>query len=124
MIEMTSSIILGMPLELISDRLYGLIDKGSDGIAIDAMKKMKFIEEHMFRCEEHWDGITIVRKVFGVVVDSWVEFNGALDIKSDTLAYIERLFREAVRYNLGLEFNDKLYVIGMTYEESNGNKDH
>ena len=114
---MKSSIILGMPLELISDRLYGLIDKGDNGIATDAMKKMKFIEEHMFRCEEHWDGITIVRKVFGVVVDSWIEFNGALDIKPDTLAYIERTFRADVKSRLGLDLNDKLYVIGMTYEE-------
>lgn len=118
---MISYIILGMPLELISDRLNRLIDTASDGTA---MEKMKFIGEHMFRCEERWDGITVVRKVFGVVVDSWVEFNGALDIKPDTLAYVERLFRESVRLNLGLDLNDKLYVIGMTCEGNNGNKDY
>ena len=91
---------------------------------MDAEKK-QFIREHTFRCDEHWDGITIVRRVFGVQVDSWVEFNGGLDIRPDTISYVERIFRDEVRNTLGIDFDDKLYIIGMTYEvESNGDNNN
>ena len=69
-----------------------------------------YIEMHTFSCI---DDFGKKRKFFGQYFEGWSTVRTDIDIKPDTIAFVQRIFVEDTQKILGIDINRKMYLIGI-----------
>lgn len=73
-----------------------------------------YIEMHTFSCT---DDFGIKRKFFGQYIEGWDTVRTEIDIKPDTIAFVQRSFIDDTKRVLGIDINMKMYLIGINMNE-------
>lgn len=73
-----------------------------------------YIEMHTFSCI---DDFGKERKFFGQYIEGWDTVRTEIDIKPDTIAFIQRSFIDDTKRILEIDINTKMYLIGINVDE-------
>ena len=77
-------------------------------------KQQGYIEMHTFSCI---DDFGKERKFFGQYFEGWDTVRTDIDIKPDTIAFVQRIFIEDAKKILGIDINTKMYLIGINTDK-------
>lgn len=97
-------IILGIPFSEIKDTISSALEKlGKDS------EVYSFIKDNGWRCGDE--------SFFGPAIARWSDYSDPLDVKPDTIAYVERTFRDDFKRLLKVDLIGRLNLFGITFED-------
>lgn len=99
-----TSIIIGFPYKNIEEQLNRSWTQVQNA----------YIGMHTFSCI---DDFGKERKFFGQYIEGWDTVRTEIDIKPDTIAFIQRSFIDDTKRILEIDINTKMYLIGINVDE-------
>ena len=100
------AIILGTPYENVYEQIKDARDKLTNE-NYDDVRADYFFKEHFWVCDD--------KVFFGALITGWSKsYREDLDIKPDTISYIDRTFREKFKEVYKIDFTEKLRIYGVT----------
>lgn len=103
------AIILGTPYENVYEQIKDARDKLTNE-NYDDVRADYFFKEHFWVCDD--------KVFFGALITGWTEsYRENMDIRPDTIAYIERTFKEEFKEIYKIDFTEKLRICGVTLSD-------